>query len=120
MAVSMFAFSLAGGLLALAMTTLPDVSHRQEVERWRAKHEADYRREYVGLAGLFPLKPGPNSAGSASTNDLVLPKSAPATVGRFVLSGDRVRFEPHAGVKVELKGKALTAPVDLKDDDKGS
>ena len=120
MTVGLFALSLAGGLLAVGMTALPDTSHRQEVEKWRAKHEADYRRDFVGLAGLFPLKPGPNAAGSASSNNLVLPKSTPPQIGRFVLNGDQVRFEPQAGVALAIKGKPLTGPVDLKsDDDKG-
>ena len=107
----------AGGLMVAAVAAAPDASHRQEVEKWRAKHEADYRREYVGLAGLFALKPGANSAGSASSNAIVLPKSTPSIVGRFVLNGDRVRFEPQAGVKVTLKGTPVTGPIDLKHDE---
>jgi uncharacterized protein (DUF1684 family) len=111
-------FALAAvGLLVAGIAAAPDASHREEVEKWRAKHEADYRKEYVGLAGLFALKPGVNSAGSASSNDLVLPKSTPALVGRFVLMDDRVRFEPQAGVKVAIKGRALTGPVELKHDE---
>src|SRR5512145_174922 len=64
------------------------------VAAWRAKHEADYRRDWVSIAGLHTLEPGPNSAGSAATNDIVLPASTPATIGRFVLDEQRVRFEP--------------------------
>jgi uncharacterized protein (DUF1684 family) len=107
----------AAGLIVAGMAAAPDASHRREVEKWRAKHEADYRREYVGLAGLFALKPGASSVGSASSNDLVLPKSTPPQVGRFVLMGDHVRFEPQAGVKVAIKGRELTGPVDLKSDE---
>jgi uncharacterized protein (DUF1684 family) len=111
-------FALAAvGLLVAGIAAAPDASHREEVEKWRAKHEADYRKEYVGLAGLFALKPGANSAGSASSNDLILPKSTPALVGRFVLMDDRVRFEPQAGVKVAIKGRALSGPVELKHDE---
>src|SRR5881409_307085 len=104
-------------VIALGMAAAPDPSHRQEVEKWRAKHEADYRREFVALAGLFSLKPGVNTAGSAAASDIKLPKSAPATAGRFVLNGDRVRFEPQAGVKATIKGVAVTAPMDLKHDE---
>jgi uncharacterized protein len=111
-------FALAfGGLMVAGTAAAPDGSHRQEVAKWRAKHEADYRKEYVGLAGLFALKPGANSAGSASSNDLVLPKSTPRNVGRFVLMGDRVRFEPQAGVRVAIKDLVLTGPVELKHDE---
>jgi uncharacterized protein (DUF1684 family) len=106
-----------GSLIVVGIAAAPNAAYRQEVEKWRAKHEADYRKEYVGLAGLFALKPGANSAGSASSNDLVLPKSTPPHVGRFVLTGDQVRFEPEVGVKVAIKSRVLSGPVELKHDD---
>src|SRR6266536_1906895 len=110
----------AFGLMLAAIAAAPDLAYRQEVEKWRAKHEADYRREYVGLAGLFSLKPGVNSAGSSKTNAIVLPKAAPPVAGRFVLTGDRVRFEPGRGVKVTLKDAPVNGPIELKnDEDKG-
>jgi uncharacterized protein (DUF1684 family) len=70
----------------------------------------------VSIAGLHELKPGPNIAGSAATNDVVLPSSTPATVGRFTLDGDRVRFEPASGVRVLLRDQAVTGATDLRDD----
>jgi len=94
-------------------------------EKWRAKHEADYRRDWVTIAGLHPLKPGPNTAGSAKTNDIVLPASAPAVLGRFVFQNPTVRFEPAAGAHVLLndqrdqrdqRGQPVTSPIDLRDD----
>ena len=117
MTTGVFALTLVAGGMIVAGLAAPDVPYRQEVEKWRAKHEADYRREYVGLAGLFSLKPGVNTAGSATTNGLVLPKATPATIGRFVLNGERVRFEPQPGVKVTLKGVPLAAPIELKHDE---
>src|SRR4029078_11354336 len=112
MTATMLVFSIvAGGLVAATVAAAPDASHRQEVEKWRAKHEADYRKEYVGLAGLFSLSPGVNSVGAASPNAIVLPKSAPSSAGRLVLTGDRVRFEPQAGVTVTLKGMPLAGPI---------
>ena len=89
---------------------------RKETEAWRAKHEADYRRDYVPLAGLFDLKRGANTAGSAASNNIVLPKSAPAVIGRFVLDGQNVRFEPQPGAGVTLKGRPLTSGVALRSD----
>ena len=93
-----------------------DTVARKETEAWRAKHEADYRKEYVPLAGLFALKNGPNTAGSAAANNIVLPKSSPAVIGRFVLNGKTVSFEPQAGAVVTLKGQRVTKSVVLKDD----
>ena len=86
------------------------------VEAWRAKHETDYRRDFVTIAGLHVLKAGDNTAGSAATNDVVLPASVPASIGRFVLTGTAVRFAPAANAPVQLKGQPVTSPIDLKDD----
>jgi len=110
---------IAAGAMAAAAAA-PDTPFRQEVEKWRAKHEADYRREYVGLAGLFSLKAGVNAAGSGASNAIVLPKSAPARIGQFVVAGQRVDFKPEPGVKVTLKGQAVDRSIQLKnDEDKG-
>jgi uncharacterized protein (DUF1684 family) len=87
-------------------------------EKWRAKHEADYRRDWVSIAGLHPLRPGSNSAGSGKKNDIVLPASTPASLGRFVLTGHQVRFEPMPGASVMLNAQPVTKPIDLKDDDR--
>jgi len=88
----------------------------QVAEKWRAKHETDYRRDWVTIAGLHPLKPGINTAGSAPTNQIQLPASTPATLGRFVVTGARVRFEPAKGATVLLRDQPVTAAIDLKDD----
>ena len=74
----------------------------RESEAWRAKHEADYRRDWVTIAGLHFLEPGSDTAGSARSNDIVLPASAPPVLGRFMLANGIVRFEPEPGVAVSL------------------
>ena len=86
------------------------------IEKWRAKHETDYRRDWVTIAGLHPLKPGINTAGSAKTSDIVLPASAPATLGRFVRQDQAIRFEPAPGAPVTLNGQPVTKPIDVRDD----
>jgi len=88
---------------------------------WQVKHEADYRRDWVSIAGLHALKPGSNTAGSAASNDIVLPASLPARVGTFVRHDAGVRFEPAPGVPLRLsnaqvKGEPVTGPIDLHDD----
>jgi uncharacterized protein len=102
--------------IAFTIMAVADAAHVKEVEQWRAKHEADYRRDWVSIAGLHFLKQGVNTAGSAQSNDIVVSPRVPATIGRFVLNGDRVRFEPQAGVKVMLKDQPVSAPIELKDD----
>lgn len=103
-------------LLAWCAAQSPATDADAAVREWRAKHEADYRRDFVSIAGLHPLRPGANTAGSASTNDVVLPASTPASIGRFVLDGQAVRFEPAAAAKVMLRGQPVTGAVVLKDD----
>ena len=107
--------ALAVGLATTALGAM-DAASRKEAEEWRKQHEASYRKEYVPLAGLFALKPGPNSAGSAASSAIVLPKSAPAIMGRFVLAGKSVRFEPQPGAAVTMKSQRVTTGVALKSD----
>jgi uncharacterized protein (DUF1684 family) len=112
------ALTVASVTASIAMTgqTAMDPAYVKAVENWRARHEADYTREYVPLAGLFFLKPGANTAGSAAGSDVRLPERAPASVGRFVLDSGHVRFEPGADSRVTLRGAAVRAPLQLKSD----
>jgi uncharacterized protein (DUF1684 family) len=94
----------------------PAMDGRRETETWRAKHEADYRREWVTIAGLYFLKEGSQTTGSAAADDIVLPRSAPAVLGRFVLADGNVSFEPDVRAAVSLNGQRLRTPVSMKDD----
>jgi uncharacterized protein (DUF1684 family) len=108
--------TLIAVLSAAWSLTAADPVHVKEVEQWRAKHEADYTKEYVPLAGLFFLKAGSNTAGSVATSDIVLPRRAPASIGRFVSADRKIRFEPVPGSPVTLNGKPVTSPIELKSD----
>ena len=103
-----------GGATGTATTT--PTSPVAETEAWRAKHETDYRRDWVSIAALFPLKPGANTAGSGAGNDIQLPASAPARVGTYTLRDQHVRFEPAAGAAILRQGQPVTTPIDLRDD----
>jgi hypothetical protein len=100
-------------------STNANTNYISDVNAWRAKHEADYTREYVPLAGLFFLKPGANTAGSASGSDVPLPARAPTSIGRFVYQNQnqKVIFEPASGAVVMLRGKAVTGPIELHSDE---
>ena len=117
-AVAAIVIAAAGACGGAAPQDPPPAADAQvkAVEQWRAKHEADYRRDWVTIAGLHDLKPGRNSAGSAASNDIRLPASVPPAFGRFVLEGQRVRFEPGPGVPATLKGQPVTTAIALKDD----
>jgi uncharacterized protein len=86
------------------------------VAEWRRKHEADYRRDWVSVAGLHALKPGRNTAGSAPDNDIVLPRSTPARLGEFYLADGHVRFEPLPDARVLLNDAPVSGAVPLRDD----
>ena len=87
----------------------------QITEKWRAKHETDYRRDWVSIAGLHPLREGANTAGSAPTNDIVLPDSVPPRLGTFVMNAGKVRFQPEKNAPVRLKDQPVTNAIDLTD-----
>ena len=104
-------------IAALALVVLAaDPAWVKQVEGWRAKHEADYTRDYVPLAGLAFLKEGVNNAGSSPSNQVVLPRRLPATIGRFMYRAGRITFEPSAGAGVALKGKPVESPITLRSD----
>ena len=73
---------LIAAVLTLAGCNRPPESTSTEADeraaneaaaKWRAKHEADYRRDWVSIAGLYELKQGVNTAGSAKANGIVHP-----------------------------------------------
>ena len=124
-AVSVSSSSLSCSSLSLRCRQAPSpeaahplpADHAQQVEQWRAKHEADYRRDWVSVAGLHPLKQGPNTAGTAPGNDIRLSGALPPQLGTFTLQGQEVRFAPAAGAAVTLKdGEPVTSPIVLEDD----
>lgn len=89
--------------------------HAREVQAWREKHEADYRRDFVSIAGLHFLQPGTHSIGSDRASDIVLSAQVPPTIGRLVVAGDSVRFEPEPGVSVLQQGQPVTGSIVLKE-----
>jgi uncharacterized protein len=105
---------------AVALTMAADSAYVKEIDAWRAKHEADYRREYVPISGLFFLKQGQNRAGSDPANEIVLSKSAPPSIGVFLMDGNRVRFQPRDSVTVMLDdGTPVARTIDLRSDGGG-
>jgi uncharacterized protein (DUF1684 family) len=99
---------VAIGLMILAGMTVAD-SYTDSIRAWQQKRDARLRSQdgWLTLVGLFWLKPGDNTIGSADSNDFVLPKGAPARLGRLRLThlqlqGDRVTFLKPDGSSQEL------------------
>ena len=107
---------LVGAAVLLGVSALPppragsqDASYRQEIEAWRVKRESNLKADggWLTVAGLFWLKEGENRFGSGKDNEIVLPASAPARAGAFVVRGAQVlaRFEP--GVSATVDGRPV-------------
>ena len=89
----------------------------KEIEAWRAKHEADYRRDWATIEDLHFLKPGAQTAGSATNNDIVMAPALPARIGRFTLADNSVSFDPEQFVGVTINGRVPKSSWKLNDDD---
>ena len=120
------AAAVAAGLLLLAgcrpAQQAPQSTARydESVRAWQRHRDAGLRSPdgWLTLAGLFWLKPGDNTIGSAATNEFVLPQgAAPGKVGRLHLAGDKITFFNQAGHAVTVNGHAAEAPVTLSYDD---
>jgi uncharacterized protein (DUF1684 family) len=91
----------------------------QRIEAARQQKEAVLRSEHgiLSFIGSYRLKEGDNRTGSAATDEIPLPAgSAPAQVGKFVLSNGHVTFTASDSVVVTLNGAAVTT-VQLTDAD---
>lgn len=90
-----------------------DAVYQREVEKFRAEEIKDLKSNWLVLAGLFWLKPGGNSFGTASSNAIVLPAgTAPAEAGVFELNGDEVTLKMEPGLAATIDDKpAMTAKL---------
>jgi uncharacterized protein (DUF1684 family) len=89
--------------------------YRARVEAFRAKHEQDYRRDFVTIAGLHFLDPGVHRLGSDPAAEIVLAGSVPSTVGRLSVDGGRVAFEPAPGVVIMQDSRSVKGTTVLKE-----
>jgi uncharacterized protein (DUF1684 family) len=90
--------------------------YTDKVQAFRDKHETDYIRDWVSIAGLHFLEPGTHTVGSAVKNDVVVVANIPATTGRLHVKGTSITFEPAPNVTVTRKGETLKGPIVLKDE----
>ncbi len=99
-----------------------DDGYRAEVLKWRETREANLRKEggWLSVTGLFWLKEGRNSFGSAPDNDIVLPEGpSPARAGAFDLRGPKVRVVLLPGVAATVDGE-VAGDRELRPDTTGT
>jgi uncharacterized protein len=97
-----------------------EAPYEKEVEQWRQQQESELKSDtgWLTVAGLFWLKEGGNTVGSAASNGIVLPRG-PAKLGEFDFRGGQVTFQPAAGVSVNVNGKPAVSATRLKADTEG-
>src|SRR5438270_6032452 len=102
-----YVFSLVVPML-LAAPEQNDAQLRESVQKWREDYEKTLKKDdgWLGLAGLYWLKPGDNSFGAALANTIVLPEgSAPEVAGTFIFRDGHVQLLPRDGVAMLFNGK---------------
>jgi hypothetical protein len=82
-----------------------DAAYVESFNKWKAELVDDLKQNWLVLAGLFWLKPGANTFGSAEDNSIVLP-SGPAHAGTFTLEGNDVSVELQPGVDGKIGGQS--------------
>jgi uncharacterized protein len=90
---------------ASSVVSAPDAAYVQSFEKWKAEQIDDLKKNWLPLAGLYWLKPGANSFGSAAENAIVFPKG-PAHAGEFDLEGKDVTIKLLPEVHATSAGKA--------------
>ncbi len=99
---------LLGIILMASSSTYVD-----SIREWQQQRDKSLRSPdgWLTLVGLFWLKPGDNTIGSADSNDFVLPKgSAPEHAGKLHLDGDQVTFIDENGSSRPLHYKREEKP----------
>ncbi len=84
-----------------------DPAYRASVEKWRQAYDAQLKADggWLTVSGLFWLHEGENTFGSGPLNDIVLPTSAPASVGTFEFHAGHTTVHVKPGVPALLNGK---------------
>jgi uncharacterized protein len=91
-------------LLGIAVLAMASTSYQDSIRAWQQHRDTGLRAPdgWLTLIGLFWLKPGTNTIGSAASNDFVLPKTAPARAGTFYLHRDKITFTDSHGAQKTL------------------
>jgi hypothetical protein len=85
----------------------PDAAYVQSFEKWRAELVDGRKQQWLPLAGLFWLKAGQNTFGSANDNAIVLP-SGPAHAGVFEREDKTVTVKLQSGVEAKIGERIAT------------
>jgi uncharacterized protein (DUF1684 family) len=90
---------------------------RKDFEKWKSSLVQSRKQEWLTLAGLFWLKPGENTFGADSANQLVFPAGKiAAKAGVFELQDGQVTMKLASGVTALIDGRPVASSVHLEPD----
>jgi uncharacterized protein (DUF1684 family) len=98
-------------LLAATYVLAADNPYEQRIVAIRLQKETTLKSEHgiLSFVGSYRLKEGDNRVGSTATDEIPLPSgSAPAQVGKFVVSNGHVTFTSFEAGTVTLEGSAVS------------
>ena len=89
-----------------------DPGYQAEIAEWRKNYDRDLRSEKgpLYLIARHSVPEGSSEIGSDPFSRIKLPDRAPKRVGAIEHRGDKVTFEPAAGIAVKLNGKPISGP----------
>jgi len=101
----------------LAATAAASTPYVTEIEDWRARREERLEADdgWLAVTGLFWLKDGPNTLGSAPGNDIVLPASAPPRMAVIDYAAGKATIHIEPGAHV-LSGEKPVTTLALRAD----
>ncbi len=102
--ITVFLFAIS--MFASGADPLSIKDYAASIEKWRTESEAKLKSDtgWLTVSGLFWLKEGKTTFGSATDNSIVLPAGTPAHAGVFLRTGKRIGVTINQGVSVTLKG----------------
>ena len=120
--VALFAFAVSA--VAAAPANVAEPEYVDAINQWRDSIEKGLRRDngWLTLAGRFIMKPGVNTFGTASANDIVFPPqlkgTGPDVLGTITVDAVKksVILKLNEGVSMVSDGKPFTAERALKFD----
>ena len=100
------------------LTATVPADHAAKVQAFRDKHEADYKRDWVSIAGLHFVDPGTHTVGRSAKNDVAIVANLPDIAGRLTVKGTSMTFEPAPGVTVTQKDQPVSGAIVMKEEGK--
>jgi uncharacterized protein (DUF1684 family) len=96
--------------LLATLALAADPTYTRDVEQYRAQRETTLKQDdgWLTVVGLFRLKEGENRVGAGEPNEIALPSSAPAHVGKITFSKGQAIYYANG-----RPGTILRANVDV-------